>query len=271
MADIREIIKGTQARTSRLQRLLFITLWEYLTDNLSIEGSRVLWNSSNIGAVNRLSVVSNRVSPTVRNVIAFIVRGILSGVEDTIFQLNKQDQRAIQISSPVLTRVRNHAATTVQQKADLSAVYEQIKDRALGLMSRYQGISLKELREDLQGYIVDDKLVERYYNRWTYDIFTSYQNAAGNEIRQQLGLRFAMYTGGIIEASRNFCIEKEGKVFSEEEIKAWQDQDWKGKPEAGYDPFIDLGGYNCRHTLSWISDELAFELRPELKELYELV
>jgi len=34
----------------------------------------------------------------------------------------------------------------------------------------------------------------------------------------------------------------------------------------GYDPLVDRGGYNCRHQLSFISDELAFKLRPDLKK-----
>jgi hypothetical protein len=33
----------------------------------------------------------------------------------------------------------------------------------------------------------------------------------------------------------------------------------------GYDPLVDRGGYNCRHQLGYISEELAYKLRPELK------
>jgi hypothetical protein len=32
----------------------------------------------------------------------------------------------------------------------------------------------------------------------------------------------------------------------------------------GYDPLVDRGGYNCRHIIGWIPDELAFKYRPEL-------
>jgi hypothetical protein len=34
---------------------------------------------------------------------------------------------------------------------------------------------------------------------------------------------------------------------------------------AGYQPLIDFGGYRCRHGIGWISDELAQDLRPDLK------
>ena len=42
--------------------------------------------------------------------------------------------------------------------------------------------------------------------------------------------------------------------------------EFEGKSDP-YDPINDLGGIGCRHFWSWISDELAFHLRPELEEI----
>jgi hypothetical protein len=125
------------------------------------------------------------------------------------------------------------------------------------------------MRRALQNKIVGNKLAERYYSRWTSDIYSQYQRLGANEVRKDIGLRFAIYQGGLIESSRPFCEKRNGEVFHEDEVKSWVNLEFEGKPETGYNPITDLGGYNCRHRLDWISDELAFRLRPELKEKYK--
>jgi hypothetical protein len=61
----------------------------------------------------------------------------------------------------------------------------------------------------------------------------------------ELGLTSYVYYGSIIRDSRDFCVEHANKVFTEEEARELWQNDWKGK--SGSDPFIDRGGYNCRH------------------------
>lgn len=76
--------------------------------------------------------------------------------------------------------------------------------------------------------------------------------------------QYAIYQGGLIQDSRQFCKERNNKVFTKAEIESWKELEWEGKPE-NYDPFINVGGTGCRHTLDWISIELAVILRPDLK------
>jgi hypothetical protein len=85
----------------------------------------------------------------------------------------------------------------------------------------------------------------------------------GNEIRKDLGFKYAIYEGGEIETTRNFCEQRNRKVFSEQEINSWRDLSWQGKNTIGYNPIFDCGGYNCRHKLRWIGTELALKLRGE--------
>jgi len=61
----------------------------------------------------------------------------------------------------------------------------------------------------------------------------------------ELGLTSFIYYGSIIRDSRDFCVEHANKVFTEEEARALWQSDWQGK--SGSDPFLDRGGYNCRH------------------------
>ena len=91
----------------------------------------------------------------------------------------------------------------------------------------------------------------------------------------------------MIDDSRDFCAAHNNKVWTIEESKEWinwtpskgeypMDYTVKAKDlysvpgymsYPGYDPLLDRGGYNCRHSLGFISQDLAFKLRPELNEL----
>jgi hypothetical protein len=107
--------------------------------------------------------------------------------------------------------------------------------------------------------------------------YVKVDNFIGKQYATALKLNYAIYQGGTIGTSREFCIERNNKVFSRDEIAKFGTREdkfdgytdkangeFQGK-NANYDPFQDLGGYNCRHFYSYISDELAFTLRPELE------
>lgn len=102
--------------------------------------------------------------------------------------------------------------------------------------------------------------MQKYYRNFTYDTFAQVDRKASQDFSNKLGYRFAIYAGGLIKTSRKFCIKHNGNVYHTSEIE-------KFKPQVAvppnYDPFADLGGYGCRHSLNWIPDSLAVRLRPD--------
>ena len=114
--------------------------------------------------------------------------------------------------------------------------------------------------------------LERQFQRFAYDIYQQYDASYNQSVGQELDFKYFIYQGGLVKDSREFCVEHNNKVWSVEEARDWGKwKDSKGQTPSylgypGYDPLIDRGGYNCRHSLGWISDELAFEMRPDLKE-----
>ncbi len=70
--------------------------------------------------------------------------------------------------------------------------------------------------------------------------FTKYKAA-------EAGITSYKYTGTNIVTTRPFCRTNLNKVFSEQEaIDLWASTRWVGK--SGTDPFINRGGYRCRHS-----------------------
>lgn len=137
-------------------------------------------------------------------------------------------------------------------------------------------IPLPVKHTELRSFIVGDSerqgLIESYYNRTGKDgasIFDLYQKAdryAQNEFSTKLGLQAARYIGGIIEGSRPFCRERNGKIYLRSEIEAWKELSFQGKPAVGYEPILDCGGYRCRHHLIFITNATAMRLDSTLKE-----
>lgn len=81
-------------------------------------------------------------------------------------------------------------------------------------------------------------------------VFQSYRTAQ-KIYADQFKYKKFLYAGGIIDESRDFCIERAGHEFFKEQGEEWNDMEWKGKIP-GVDFFVQCGGYNCLHHLEWI-------------------
>lgn len=145
-------------------------------------------------------------------------------------------------------------------------------------------IYVKQLRDMIEGVpktVVKDGIkttvqtgaLERQYQRYAYDLYQQYDAAYNLVLGNEFGFNYFIYQGGLVKDSREFCVEHNNKVYSKDEALTWGE--WKSPTTGetpsylgwpGYDPLIDRGGFNCRHSLGWIADDLAFAMRPDLKE-----
>lgn len=143
-----------------------------------------------------------------------------------------------------------------------TTVKNDVKNFALRAVVGQQG--WRESKDQLKQMIIgDDKKagkMQQYYRNFVYDTFSQVDRATGEIYAQKLGMEFYIYEGGIIETSRKFCKDKNGKVFHRSEIEKWEPT--VAKPP-GYNPFTDCGGYGCRHHLNPIAKTLALILRPD--------
>lgn len=131
----------------------------------------------------------------------------------------------------------------------------------------------KQMRELIgrvtKGDRQSDGVIEEHLGEHITDIHSQYDRETGKQFADLLKLNYTIYQGGIIKTSRPFCRVRNDKVFTRDEIRLFgtpQDQyggysdkgsgDFQGKTP-NYNPFLDLGGYNCRHMLDWLSDELG--------------
>jgi hypothetical protein len=142
------------------------------------------------------------------------------------------------------------AADTAKQQQLVTFIQDQ---KALGNMSSPDvQTAVDELKQNYGSTVTGDNLYA-YSSQIVGDALMGFDGQFAKYRADELGLTSFIYYGSIIRDSRDFCVEHANQVFTEEEARALWQQDWQGK--SGSDPFLDRGGYNCRHHWQPISTD----------------
>jgi hypothetical protein len=93
----------------------------------------------------------------------------------------------------------------------------------------------------------------RYYRKYAYDAVGQSMNTISLYIADKKGLTNFLYSGSLIKDSRLFCKAHAGNTYSRADAKQFDSETWKGKiPDIPF--LIQVGGYQCRHTIVWLSN-----------------
>ena len=162
---------------------------------------------------------------------------IVEGFLDSLFD-NNDIVRSLQ------NTVRN-AVTTSMSSADLS----------------------KLLTEQIKGKEEKYGVVKSYHYKNGSDEFQAYSRTLDDNFSTALNLNYAIYAGGEILSTRDFCEHRNGNVYNRETILSWNSTPvtWQGRKENN-NILIDMGGYNCRHDFDWISWPLARRLDSSIEK-----
>lgn len=132
----------------------------------------------------------------------------------------------------------------------------------------------QDFKKGLETFIVGDeeKLggFRQFYRNYAYDIFVEVDRSESTLLAVDLDLQYFVYEGDLIASSREFCVERAGKVFSIKEAEQWINDPWiKKNFEKGYITSYtatqDMGLFACRHLPRFISKEVAKVKRPDIK------
>lgn len=188
-----------------------------------------------------------------------------------------------------------------KKKKDKKKIYKKYSNLQLDSKSFLKKIKkalLAKIGTEFTRQIVN-KTLTTVFDRFAMDTKAGIQNdllkidrEQSKELASKYKLNYVRYQGGRIKYSRDFCIERNGKVFHIEEMKkfgtpldafnGYTDKEngvfngkWKGAKlnvyygGSGYDPLTDLGCYNCIHFLDYLPRSRAIKIRPELELLYD--
>lgn len=118
---------------------------------------------------------------------------------------------------------------------------------------------LKEVQDYVKGNSEVDGRLLSYSRGIVRDALTVYARSFQQSVVADLGLKWYLYAGGLMDKSRPFCIERAGKYYHEDEIKAWAILEWAGKMRGTTESsiFIYCGGYSCGHELIPVHESMV--------------
>lgn len=120
-------------------------------------------------------------------------------------------------------------------------------------------MALKLFRKQFRDAFIDLKgrgYVERHWKTVSFDLMQQVDRETQNQFAEALELPAALYSGTAKDNTRPFCLERIRQYYTRDEITGWDAKEWKGKIRVGHNSLVHCGGYNCRHHLSWVSQEL---------------
>ena len=85
----------------------------------------------------------------------------------------------------------------------------------------------------------------RYVKQQIHDSLTQFDSAINAKVALDSGAEKFIYIGSKDDVTRSFCRKHVNKVYTIDEMKEIWQGEWAGK--SGSNPFINKGGYNCRH------------------------
>jgi hypothetical protein len=134
----------------------------------------------------------------------------------------------------------------------------KVVDQSWQLKSSGAGVDQykKSIKALINGAPGGKGLVERHFDTFAYDTYQDNDAVIQDFYAKRLDLPAALYLGGEITGTRPFCHERNGKVFLRAEIEDMRTLKFAGKTSP-YDPFINRGGYRCRHHWHWITAKQA--------------
>ncbi len=121
------------------------------------------------------------------------------------------------------------------------------------MMLTSQAFNGEVMRKDYEKSLLDraSRRFHDFYEVYVLAAVSQSYNAAKIIYAKDKGYDKFLYVGGLVDESREFCIQRAGHEFTIEEAETWNDMWWKGKIE-GVDFFIQIGGYNCGHYLEFL-------------------
>ena len=265
------IVRGLQASA-------FALLSEWVADKLTVEEGKIKYSASNMGKVAGLYLLFDRINNGYRKTMLgeLLARaGNLFGLNNDYFNEIKPVPESVEDTARRLTLQR--WGYNVETKALIPGSYfeklfanEGVARNVAGLVNRAIAgkMSLADFQKQFRRVFIGSPgngMFERHWKTNSFDLFQKIDRAANLVYAERLGLNYAIYSGTVKDTTRPWCEKHVNKVYSRKEIDAWKNADWAGKIQVGYDPYLDAGGFNCRHHWSFVSDTVAETLRPELK------
>lgn len=270
---INDAVSELETLVKRQERQFAIEFYAEIMKELELDKGRIPNNAKNRKVIARLNKVSRSIQQKTFSKVVNRMWSDFSYIltENSVYyggiirdpNLFKPTDKHIR--DLVFQRLGFNSDGTLVRDGYMQGLFEsheatmRIKDyvrRAVFTSSGFEGFK-KGLNQLIEGEKGKMGIFSRFYRNYAYDVYSQTDAMQGKMFAEELDLKYFIYNGGLIKTSRDFCIKRNGKVFSTKDAVGWEDDpDNRAKPP-NYDPLIHRGGYGCRHSLDYITEEVA--------------
>ncbi len=252
----------------KLQNELSSFVFSVVMPSLDIRDGMIVNSTKNLRRINNSTRLKSFLKNTINKKLAALYVNSFKSLNKSVSgYYGNYDSLTKSMREQILNRANLGAEGFIETLFDNNEVQKQIQDTLRGAVS--SSLSVEDIQATLKAQIegTEEKMgtLESFHYSNGRDEFQRYTRGLDEQFSQRLNLNYAIYQGGEITTTRQFCEERNNKVFNRETIAEWQNEDFQGKMK-GHDIFVDAGGYNCRHNYDWISFEMAKRLDPEIEK-----
>lgn len=142
--------------------------------------------------------------------------------------------------------------------AQVQLPLNQILNQNINTGGQFSGM-LKQLRTFIEGDETLDGRLTSYSRGILKDTLFQYARAYQQSVTADLKLEWYLYSGGLMDKSRPFCIDRAGKYWHQKEIENWASLSWSGKNPLTTESsiFILAGGFSCLHQLIPVHESIV--------------
>jgi len=279
IAETDKATKATNGAVRSLQNVAYGLVTDWLIGSIETEDGKIKYTAKNLGKVAGLFTVFQKFQRQYR---ATMLGGVLDwassllGLNNDYFETFENPTEEVADAARRLT-LQRWGYNTVTRELIPGGYFEtlfnsaNVAQRTAGLVNQAiaQKMSLAQFQDTFRKIFVGlpgQGMLERHWRTNSFDLYQRIDRTANLVYADRLGLEYAIYSGTLEEDSRKWCIGHVNKVYSRPEIDDWKNRTWNGKNKYNYDPYMDAGGHQCRHHWSFISNEIAAHLRPDIKK-----
>ena len=274
-------------KVSGVEKQLYKSIFDKIIKGLDESNGKIVSNGKNIDLVTAIDKIFKDLQG---DELLKIIKGFSTGLTG-VQQLNEAYFKAIEEDKKKLAKITQQSNEATKKRLGITdkggivkkgfldklvkdkTVIQKIKKETYKAIT--SGRSLEDYKSKIKTMIqgtdkVNGELV-RHFDTFARDAFNQVDRTTQKFYADKLDLDAFIYAGGTINASRCFCINHNGKVYTREESQEWGDDlmgtcqpIWDESVDGKYQPLVMLGGYNCRHSLNWISSVEAKRRRKDL-------
>lgn len=232
--------------------LTHVIIWGFL-QKLKSENGKIYQtiNTETVTLLNR--AFATHVKQNQRGLIKKIVKdlGVIIGENENYYRdtVAVDTEKVKQIRKIINRRLGISENGKLVKDGYMSGLLDDTQVRAEIQKFIYQqiikGVGYEELRESLKIFIQGDEkklgAYNKYYNAFSYDTYAQINAMIGKEYAEEFKMEYFIYNGGKIKTSREFCIKRDGNVYTNKEADKWKDD-------------VNLKAIQSKETYNWQID-----------------